>query len=93
MIIVLLYSLLPGLLLQGLDNLKTFLEAVRKCTVGCTASRLVVCAYVCVCVCIRALLHKKSDAEYRLAVGPSCFSMLQEAQSGRTRGSLAVLAP
>lgn len=48
MIIVLLYSLLPGLLLQGLDNLKTFLEAVRKCTVGCTALRLVVCAYVCV---------------------------------------------
>lgn len=44
---------------------------------------------MCVCIC---LLHK-SNAEYRLVVGPSCFSVLQEAQSGRTRGSLAVLAP
>jgi len=45
---------------------------------------LVVCMYLCVA--------QKSDAEYRLVVGPSCFSVLQEAQSSRTRGSMAVLA-
>ena len=42
---------------------------------------------MCVCVC-----YTKSGAEYRLVLGPSCFSMLQEAQSSRTRGSEAVLA-
>lgn len=42
----------------------------------------------CVCVCV---LHK-SNAEYRLVLGPSCFPVLQEPQSGRTGGSLAVLA-
>lgn len=58
---------------------------------GCTALRLVVCGCVCAFVCICVL--QKSNAEYRLVLGPSCFSMLQEAQSGRTRGSLAALAP
>lgn len=57
---------------------------------GCSELRLVVYGEsVCVCICV---LHK-NEAEYRLVPGPSCFSVLLEAQSSKTGGSLAVLAP
>lgn len=44
---------------------------------------------MCTCICA----PHKSSAEYWLVAGPGCSSVSQEAQSGRTRGSPAALAP
>lgn len=44
-------------------------------------------------MCVYLCATQKAMLSIGLVLGPSRFSMLQEAQSGRTRGSLAVLAP
>lgn len=57
---------------------------------GCAALRLVVRGYVSVCVFV---CYTKAVLSIGWCLDQAAFSLLQEAQSGRTRGSLAVLAP